>query len=509
MNTETSSHLTNDHMLTKNVLYNLGGHFLPLFIAIIAIPVIITHIGSDRFGILTLAWSLIGYFSLFDLGLGRALTQAVAERIGANEVDEIPATIWTSLFLITVLGVLGSVLLAIIAPWLTYRALRVPLLLQSEALSTFYLLACAIPLVTLTSGLRGVLEAKQKFAAISLIRIFIGFFTYASALIASLFSNNLLIIVGLLIILRIITLIFHLRLCIAEIPQLKSGIELRSHIVRPMIRFGGWMTVSNVVGPLMVNLDRFLIAGTISVAAVAYYATPYEAITKLWVIPAGIVGVLFPAFATSHGQRSEKKAILFTQGVKYILIALFPVTLLFIFLSPEIMYMWLGSEFVLHSSRVLQWLAVGVFTNSLAQVPLALIQSIGRPDLTAKLHLIELPLYIGALFGLMHLYGIEGAAIAWTVRVVLDTFALFLIALNKVPGTEKAFKTLLLSVTFLLLILFLATIITHFITKLIFLTAIICIFGLCTWNLFLTEAELLSIKHYSRVLLPRSLRAKA
>src|ERR1700723_1921283 len=82
-------------------------------------------------------------------------------------------------------------------------------------------------------------------------------------------------------------------------PSICSGSRfLRSSVRRgiwhapsvgPLLRFGGWMTVSNIVGPLMVTLDRFLIAGLISVTAVAYYATPYELVTKLLLVPVAVV----------------------------------------------------------------------------------------------------------------------------------------------------------------------------------------------------------------------------
>ena len=47
------------------------------------------------------------------------------------------------------------------------------------------------------------------------------------------------------------------------------------------------MTVSNVVGPIMVYLDRFLIGALLPMAAVTQYVTPYEVVTKLTVIPGG------------------------------------------------------------------------------------------------------------------------------------------------------------------------------------------------------------------------------
>ena len=64
-------------------------------------------------------------------------------------------------------------------------------------------------------------------------------------------------------------------------------------------------------------------------------------------------------------------------------------------------------------------------TNSLAQVPYSFLQGLGRPDITAKFHLAELPFYIGLMWILVNNIGIAGAAIAWTLRVGLDALLLF------------------------------------------------------------------------------------
>ena len=67
----------------RNALINLMGYVLPLSAAVIAIPFLIVGLGRDRFGALTLIWTLFVYLSLFDLGISRALTKIVAERIRA------------------------------------------------------------------------------------------------------------------------------------------------------------------------------------------------------------------------------------------------------------------------------------------------------------------------------------------------------------------------------------------------------------------------------------------
>ena len=93
--------------------------------------------------------------------------------------------------------------------------------------------------------------------------------------------------------------------------------------------------------------------------------------------------------------------------------------------ADEILRIWMGAEFAAGGTRPLQWLAIGTFINSVAFVPFALIQGMGRPRITATMHLIELPLYVVALALLTQWRGIDGASIAWTLRVSLDAVLLF------------------------------------------------------------------------------------
>jgi O-antigen/teichoic acid export membrane protein len=194
------------------------------------------------------------------------------------------------------------------------------------------------------------------------------------------------------------------------------------------------MTVTNVVGPLLVTLDRFVIGALVSMTAVAYYATPYEVVTKVLILPGALMGVMFPAFSTGFVQDRERMALLFGRSVKSLFLVLFPVMLCTVTLAQDGLKLWLGAEFAQHSFRVPQWLAVGVFVTSLSFMPFSLLQGVGRPNLTATLHFIELPLYIGLLWWLISVRGIEGAAMAWTARGVIDALLMFWLAKRFLPG---------------------------------------------------------------------------
>jgi O-antigen/teichoic acid export membrane protein len=481
--------LTQGSLLARNTIWNLSGQIAPLVVAIFAIPLLIKGLGTDRFGVLTLAWVVIGYFSLFDLGLGRALTQLVAKKLGAQQEVEIPALVWISLVLMLIMGLVGTLVVVLLSPWLVQDALKIPKALQPEALNAFYLLGLSIPVVISTAGLRGLLEAYQRFGLINIVRIPMGMFTFLGPLLVFPFSHSLLPVVAILVIGRLVAWIIHLFLCFSVLPALVRSVDLHLTMVSPLIRVGSWMTVTNIVGPLMVYMDRFLIGGLLSMAAVAYYATPYEVVTKLLIIPGALVGVLFPAFSASFAKDRSRTALLFGRGVKYIFLSLFPISLLIITLASEGLDLWLGAEFAKNSARVLQLLTLGVFINSLAQVSFALIQGAGRPDLTAKLHLIELPFYLLAAWWLIDSYGIEGAAIAWVARIGVDTIFLLGMAQRFLQIKAAIIRQKILAIVAAILILTLASLQASFVIKGVFLLLTLSVFILIAWFLILAPDE--------------------
>lgn len=434
--------LTSGRLLAKNAFWNLMGAGLPVLVALVCLPIIKTNLGTDRLGIISLGWVVIGYFGLFDLGLSRALTKLVAERLGQERLAEIPALIWTSLFLMAGIGVVGMIIILLIVPWMVTHPLKVPAELQTETIRAFYWIGFAIPIVIVTAGLRGVLEALQRFRLATAIRIPMGIFTYLGPVLVLPFSHSLVPVMAVLVIGRFLAGVAHLWACFHALPSLKGHFSFHRSSVGPLFRFGSWMTVSNLIGPLMVSFDRFLIGSLISVAAVAYYSVPYEMVTRLWLIPAALVGVLFPAFSTTFVSDRARLVFLYESGVKYIYLALFPITLVLIAFAPEALRFWLGADFSRQSAPVAQALGMAVFVNSLSQVPFAHVQGAGRPDITAKLHLIELPIYMVTLFFLARGLGIRGVAFAWFMRVIIDTALLFLFSWRLLPENSFLVKKL-------------------------------------------------------------------
>jgi O-antigen/teichoic acid export membrane protein len=419
--------------LARNTGYNLVGQLAPLAVAYFAIPVLTRELGPARFGLLTLAWAVLGYFSLFDLGLGRALTQAVADRLATGRERDVPELVWTGLAAMVLLGLVGGAVAAVLSPWLVGRALHVPPALHVEAAAAFLVLAASIPIVIVSAALRGVLEAAQRFDLVNAVRVPLGVFSFLGPVLVLPLSHSLAVSTAVLLVGRALATVAWYLCMLRVLPALARNRVVRRAAMAPLLRAGSWMTVSNVVSPLMVTLDRFVIGAVASVTLVAYYTAPWEAVTKLWLVPSALGAVLFPAFATARAGNPGQTRALYVRGVKCTLVALLPVTVVIIGFAREGLGAWLGPDYAVQSAAVLRWLAVGVLVNSVAQIPFALIQGSGRADVTARLHLAELPLYLVALWWLVSTHGIVGAAVAWSARAVLDGAALFVYAHRLAP----------------------------------------------------------------------------
>lgn len=424
-------------LLARNTLLNLVGQGAPLVVAVVAIPILIPRIGTDRFGLLVIAWAVLGYFSLFDVGLGRSLTQLVAERLGSDRRDGIPALARTGLFMMAGVGLLGGAVLHILSPLLVFRILNLPSALEVETLIALRLLALAVPFVVVTAGLRGILEAVQWFGWVNAIRVPQGIFTYLGPLAVLPYSRSLPAMVAALVVIRFVVWLAYGLVSLRAFPELRIPIGFQWSEARSLLRLGGWITVSNVVGPLMVYLDRVLIGAVLTAAAVAYYATPFEVVSRLWIIPGAIVGVFFPAFATSFSLDRDRAARLFRDSARAVLLCVFPLAFVLMALAPDALGVWVGVEFAVPGAPVARWLLLGVVMNALAHIPFGLIQGIGRPDITAKLHMVEAPFYFALLWWLLSAYGITGAAMAWTFRATVDALLLFWLSSRLLPETRS------------------------------------------------------------------------
>ena len=413
--------------LARNILWNAVGIVLPLAVGVLVVPAIVKGLGTERFGFLSIVWMMIGYFSIFDFGLGRALTKLAADRLGAGRESEVAPLAATSFILVLGTGVALGVALALAAGWVAQRTMGASPELVPEATTAILWLAASLPCVLLATVLAGLLEAYQRFVLLSAVRLPMGILVLAAPLAVLPWTRSLAVLTAMVGALRLANALALGWAAIRVVPALRQEIlHFRREWVRPLLTFGGWLTISNLISPLMLYFDRFVIAAVLGSAAIAYYTVPYDVLNRLLFIPQAIQGVLFPNFAMLRIQGSPRVVSIFSRGSLATLALMAPALFAVMVFAYPGLNLWVGESFAHNSTLVAKTLMVGVLINAMARTPFVFVQGVGYAKWTAVLHMLELPIYATALWLLLHgNLGIEGAAIAWSGRMIVDTVALY------------------------------------------------------------------------------------
>ncbi len=478
------------HIIFRNTFYNLITQGILIAVALWSLPIIVHGLSSDVFGLLSLFWAFVGYFTLLDFGISRANVKFLSEAIAKNQHHEIVKIVWSSLSLSFLIGVISGGIIIVATPFLVQNVFKLNGALTIEASRAFYIAGLGIPFMLIFGTLKGFQMAYQRFEIFNVFQVLTGIIQSFGSVVIIWLGYGIYEIVLLTIGLRVVLALIAFFIMPKFVPNVFSSIQLWDKIVlKKLLTFGGWLTISQVISPLFLYLDRFFIGMFLSLTAVAYYTVPQEVLTRLLILPMGLTTTLFPALSLQANidREENKTGFLYFRSVKYLSIVMLPLVMVFILIAPEIIQLWMGKEFAHHSVIIFQILSVGLLFNSLAQVPSTTLQALGRPDLTAKFHIYELPLMIVLNLSLIPILGIIGAAIAWSSRVFIDAGLLFYATQKQINrsgwtvSTTKFDRKSVLPQLFLMILIVSVSLIQSFGIKVILLCVISCVYAISAW----------------------------
>jgi|SRR6185312_3159374 len=414
-------------MRLSHVGWNLAGLSLPLVVAAATVPHLISRLGNERFGLLALAWGLIGYAGAMDLGIGRALTQLVGRLRGEGDLAAIPNVLATAGRITLLAGLAGGALIALAALAGAGAWVKTATISPAEIRNALLLLAIALPAQAMSATYRGLNEAFLNFKGISLVRVALGVLSFGGPYLVALYTTDLPWLVATLVASRLFALAIYRWLaysCLEDGNIAAGKAAYSASVARSLFSFGGWVAVSSVVSPILVQADRFLIGAVLSAAAVTVYVVPYEVVIQSLILVGAISSVIFPTLSKLIHEQPGRWQPYFRRWLYIVAGMMVVVCAVLAFLLPTVLRLWLKTNLQPESIAVGQILCLGVFANAMGAMFYALLHAKGRSDLTAIVNLIELPIFVAALTFLLHRYGIVGAAWAWVGRMVVDAVAL-------------------------------------------------------------------------------------
>lgn len=413
-------------MKLSNIAWNLMGLGLPLVVALLCIPPLLQSLGNERFGLLSLAWALTAVAGLFDLGIGRAATRAVAERLGSSAQGGIPAVITQAVRLTRRAGLAGAALAAV-AVWAGATSyLKTSPDLADETRIAAYLLVLVIPLQAGTATYRGICEGLQRFRGINVVRVLLGIGNFGVPLAMTTITSHLGWIVGSLVGTRLLAWWAYRVLARVNLPSADDSADA-SQPASGLLASSLWFTASTLVGALLAQADRFFISTNLTVAQVPTYTVPLDIVTQLFLVVSAVSTVAFPSLATQLARDRAQAWQLFTRWFGRVAVLMAAVALGAAVVLPVFMPLWIKALLPAESITIALVLCIGLWTHSLGVMCMSMLHAAGLFKETALINMVELPVYFIALSVLVERFGVTGAAIAWVGRVTVDAALLYLL----------------------------------------------------------------------------------
>jgi O-antigen/teichoic acid export membrane protein len=196
--------------------------------------------------------------------------------------------------------------------------------------------------------------------------------------------------------------------------------------VRPLLSYGGSLTLAGLAAIPLETAERFLLALNHSTVVVAHYAVAASLGTILAILPQQLAGPLMPALVRLEaGGRTDEHRSLYRKSLQALFLSLTPAVILLAFLAHPFLSVWAGAQYGRSSTGPFFVILGGLWFNAFSYVPFFYLVSSGRTKTIAYIRFAELGPFIAAAALLTARFGAMGAAVVWSARVVIDCIVTF------------------------------------------------------------------------------------
>ncbi len=408
----------------RHSIYNLIGTMLPMAITIVALPMYIRCIGAERYGVIALIWGLLSYFQFFDLGFGRAVAQRLA-RLSEAESSERSSLLWTALLSTFVLGVVAGILFWLFSEYILLHLIKMSAKSRTEVADTVGWLLLSLPIILPLTVLQGALQARLRFAAINCVLV-VGTVVYQLLPLALAFAGyvELKVLVPAALVSRLFMAAMMMQQCIRHVPLLMRPEIDRRHL-KGLLHYGGWVSVTTLLEPLLGNTDRLIIATLNGAKAVTFYTIPFDLAMKTWLFTSSLSGAIFPRLASLSPTESKDLAM---RATTTLVAVMTPVVIIGTFVSQHFLNIWLGRSLAANSARIAEIVLLSLWINSMGVLYNARLMALGNPRIIVIINICVIPIYLSMAWVCIRTWGIVGAATAWTLCGLMQTGAVLYVS---------------------------------------------------------------------------------
>lgn len=407
--------------LGHNLVAGLASSIWSALVGLAAVPFYLKYLGAEAYGLIGFFVTMQALLQLLDMGMAPTINREVARCSAAGNIG-------TAGKLLHSLAVVYWGVAALIA---TFTLLLAPLIandwLQSKSLSP-ETVSHAVMLMGLVVSCRwpiglyqGALVGAQRVTVSSAINMVMATLGSGGAILVLAFVSRsieafFLWHAGVGIIYAVVMRSAAWRvigksetLCF-DVEQLKS-----------VWRFTAGMSGIGLTGLVFTQLDKIILSKILSLEEFGHYMLGAAVVSALNVLISPLFNVMFPRFSILVVTADTDKLIqLYRLGTRALASVLFPVAMVLVFFSEDLVSVWTGNPAIATSvAPMIAFLAVGTALNGVMYFPYALQLAHGMTWIPLTINVVLMVFLVPMLVWLAKSYGGLGGASAWMIAEVV------------------------------------------------------------------------------------------
>lgn len=411
--------------LIRGSLWSIGGQAAPLVASMIATPFVIRFLGTESYGILALINVLIGYLGFADIGMSSASTKFGAEANARGDTEGEIAVIWTALAINSIPVLLVAFILAIMSRTIVEHLLNLPQSLQENAIIALQISSLGF----IARSISGVLNSPQ------LVRFRVDLYNSitASYNVVQIFLVPVVLLLNFGLPGAVFTITFINFIMTANMTVVSNSLlpfwrkpTFNVVLLKPLLNYGLAILLTALISTVLMSSEKIFLVRFASAKALAYYSVAFTIAKLLNVLPGALSQSLFPAFSRLQ-VNTEKRYLkkMYSQCCRGVLLCLFLAATIICFFAQPFLATWAGAEYGRESIIPLYILVMGCFFEGMSYVPSFLLQAVGKPYMITYIQAVEIVPYLLMTALLTSSFGASGAALAWSLRAIVESLVIF------------------------------------------------------------------------------------
>jgi O-antigen/teichoic acid export membrane protein len=403
--------------LKKNIIANYISQIFIVTISIITLPRLIIIVGSEAYGLIGFFALMQSWLMLLDLGMSPTLTREIA-RFKGGVLDafnllhffKIMKKIFIGLaILVTVLILLASDF--IVTSWLKTEYIPYEVLIKSVMFMGFVLAVRWI-----SSIYRAAVIGFEKLVWFSFFNVFFAvlrFIVVFPVLIFISHSPTIFFVYQLIVsVLELVVLAFYVGKLLPN--STKSG-ENQIRPLKEVMGFSLTIAFTSAVWVIITQTDKLILSKLLPLSDYGYYSLAVQVAGAITLLSGPISSAILPRLTALEAERKYIDLIsLYRSSTRLIVIIVGTVSLILIFFSKEVIFMWTGNLIMVEKvSKYVFLYAIGNFFLAVAAFPYYLQYAKGNLRFHLYGNIVFGGLLVPSLIIVVNRYGGIGAGYVW------------------------------------------------------------------------------------------------